>query len=94
MIAKIVFSWSNPNINLIVMLSGVLECYTYFKTAYSTKSVLTSDQFADVFSPIIGNTIEYFKIFEFNGMVEVNDAVSPLFLMSKGLLIDIVAHAH
>ena len=72
-------------LKLIVMVQDVQECCTYYKNNYADKSSLASQEFEDVFSPILSNTLEYFDIFEINSAVTIKEILAPLFLFSKGL---------
>lgn len=67
------------------MVQDVQECCVYYKANYADKSALTSQEFEDVFSPILSNTFEHFDIFEVNGAVTTREILAPLFLFSKGL---------
>jgi hypothetical protein len=69
----------------LVMVQDVQECCAYYKKTYADKSALTSQEFEDVFSPILSNTFEQFDIFEINGIVTTKEILAPLFLFSKGL---------
>lgn len=68
-----------------VSLNDILECYAYYKEKYKDKQNLTLDEFDDIFSPILSNSKEYFKSIEQNDIIDLKEAVIPLFLFCKGL---------